>query len=182
MTKVYSLKGAALLLFAALAAACSVAAYLVANARADGRTLDGSFCSSATNPFCIEVDSDQGTAMGTMGGHGGELAIRPGTYWLTVDDNSTRHDFVLRSCPGEAVLCDQSQSTGAAPGGNEQALTTIQGEGTVTLKLNLKHGSYRLYCNAPVTGAAAGVTHESMGMYVDLMVGGVGQVDTSQMS
>jgi hypothetical protein len=177
MTKAYSTKGAAVFLLAALAVAGTIAAYLVANARADGRTLDGSFCQPPVPALCIQVASGQGTVAGAMGADQPShvLTLQPGTYWLTVDDTSTRHDFMLRSCPGEVVLCDQTQSTGAAPAGNELQLTTIPGEGSVTVKINLKHGTYRLYCNAPL-GVDSPTNHEAMGMYVDLEVGGVGQV------
>jgi hypothetical protein len=37
-----------------------------------------------------------------------------------------------------------------------------------TLKINLEHGTYRLFCDVP--------SHEAAGMYIDFEVGGVGQV------
>ncbi len=174
MTNLYSAKRVGVLVFAALIVAAGIAAYLVQNAKAAGRTLDATFC----NGLCIQVNSQNGMGQGQMGSDSNRtLTLNPGNYTLTVDDTSLGHDFVLRSCPGEAVLCDQSQSTSD----NDEALTTVAGEGTVTIQLHLTHGTYRLYCNAPLRAPAVG-THESMGMYVDLIVGGVGQVDTSQMS
>ena len=49
--------------------------------------------------------------------------------------------------------------------------------GTVTVKIHLVHGTYRLFCDAPVAGHP-GQTHETFfHMYTDFAVGGVGQVD-----
>ena len=46
--------------------------------------------------------------------------------------------------------------------------------GTVTVKIHLVHGTYRLLCDGPVP---SGGTHETMfNMYTDFAVGGVGQV------
>lgn len=40
-----------------------------------------------------------------------------------------------------------------------------------TLKIELKPGTYRLFCDA-----VKPVVHENAGMYIDIQVGGVGQV------
>jgi hypothetical protein len=40
-----------------------------------------------------------------------------------------------------------------------------------TVKINLEHGWYRLFCDA-----TSPVVHEPRGMYVDIEVGGKGQV------
>ena len=166
--KGHSVKGGAGLLFAALLAVGSIATYLIANASADGRTLDATFCTG----LCIQVQSQNGQATGTMDADQNRvLTLRPGTYWLTVTDGSNGHNFGLRSCAGMAILCDPNS------GGDPQILTPVNNGATPapvvtkTVKLNLSQGTYRLYCGVG--------THETMGMYVDLVVGGVGQVDAS---
>ena len=168
MTKALSVKGGGGVLLAALMAVGAIATYLIGNASADGRTLDASFCSG----FCIGVASQNGQATGTMGSDQNKvLTLRPGTYWLTVTDGNNFHNFALRSCAGMAILCDPKS------GGDAELLTQINNGATPapvitkTIKLNLSQGTYRLYCS---TG-----THETMGMYVDLVVGGVGQIDAS---
>jgi hypothetical protein len=175
MTNLYSAKRLGVLVFAALAVAAGIAAYLVQNAKADGRTLDATFCASA-GTICMQVASDDGTATGEMGDNSNSvLSLRPGVYWLTVTDTSNGHDFVLRSCPGEAVLCDwnsDGQSTPLTPLANSSPTQSPAVVITKTFKINLKHGTYRLYCDQ----VRNGVTHEMMGMAVDLLVGGVGQV------
>ncbi len=171
--KLHAVKGGAGVLFAALLAVGAIATYLIANASADGRTLDATFCSG----LCIQVASQNGQATGTMETDTNSvLTLRPGTYWLTVTDNSNFHDFELRSCAGMAILCDWNS------GGDEQVLTPISNGTTAviteTVKLNLSQGTYRLFCDALARGSTT-VTHEMMGMHVDLVVGGVGQVDGS---
>lgn len=146
-----------------LGAAGAVAAFTVEGASAEGRTLDGAFCAIANNHTCMTLSFD-GVAHGTP--NRDDFALRPGTYWLSVFDNSGQHDFVLRSCPGTDSPC-------TAGNGTTQQITTIgendSGTGLhVTVKLNLEHGTYRLYCDAPF--------HEAGGMYVDFAVGGAGQV------
>jgi hypothetical protein len=168
-------------LVAALVAVGAVTAFLVGTASAQGRTLTGQFgfdtsaasgqpyyhqCGPPMNPgFTISLTED------------GEpvTSLEPGTYWLTVTDNCKNHNFELRSCPGSDSPCDPSS------GGVEQELTPMNdpstangATGTVTVKIHLVHGTYRLFCDAPV---AAGGTHETVfGMYADVNVGGVGQV------
>ncbi len=133
---------------------------------ADARTIDGTFCTG----LCIHVTTSDGQTAQSPNG----LTLRPGTYWLTVTDTTRFHDFVLRSCPGTTSPCDQNSN------GDESQLTTIS-EGSTTApvvesrKINLQHGTYRLFCNAPM-GSMPGMDHEAMGMYVDFSVGGVGQV------
>jgi hypothetical protein len=134
-------------LLAALFAAGPVAAV-----SAEGRQLTGSFC---TNPqalpkpgACISLSYRDETAMGYTGSPDRVLTIRPGTYWLTVNDNSAAHNFSLRS-----------------PGGREQAITGIADTpGWVTVKVHLTHGTYVLFCAAD--------DHEQDGMYVDIQVRG----------
>lgn len=179
MEKFKSFKGGAALVLAAVAAAGAVAAYVVATASADGRALDASFCSTVTPPstfpLCMQVASPDGTAQGFMGGSDATdvLTLRPGTYWLTVTDNSNGHNFELRSCPGAAVLCDENSGGDVdllTPVVNPAATPTI----TDTEKILLKQGTYRIFCNAQRNLTSP--THEQMGMFVDLVVGGVGQV------
>ena len=163
-------------LVVALATASTIAAVAAAVAMAasrdavvvpaDARTIDGTFCTG----LCIHVTAFDGQTTQSPNG----LSLRPGTYWLTVTDTSRFHDFVLRSCPGSTSSCDQSSN------GDELQLTTISEGSTAapvveTRKINLQHGTYRLFCNAPM-GSMPGMDHEAMGMHVDFTVGGVGQV------
>ena len=151
---------------AAVAAAVAMAASSDVVVPADARTIDGTFCTG----LCIHVTTSDGQTAQSPDG----LDLRPGTYWLTVTDTSRFHDFMLRSCPGSTSPCDQSSN------GDESQLTTVSEGSTTapvvkTLKINLQHGTYRLFCNA-TSPTMPGMTHESMGMYVDFSVGGVGQV------
>ncbi len=165
-------------LLAALATIGAIAAYSVATASGEGRTLVGQFgfdtaaasglsyyhqCAPMNAGFTISLTED-GNPVTTL---------QPGTYWLTVTDNCTNHNFELRSCPGADSPCDPSS------GGVEQEITSLSGApGTVTVKLHLVHGTYRLFCDAPVKGDPNPLdTHETIfGMYTDFTVGGVGQV------
>ncbi len=177
MTKRKSRRGSLAVLLAALVVLGTVAAYTAATASADGRTLQGNFCTLSVPPatpasshFCMSITWD-GATVGTATRTDPtqpDLALRPGTYWLTVTDDNNGHNFVLRSCPDSTSLCD------GASGGAEQEITPLNNGAapaptlTETLKLNLQHGTYRLFCAAP--------NHENRGMYVDIAVGGVGQV------
>ena len=169
-------------LVAALAVIAALAAYSVGTASAEGRTLVGQFgfdtaaasgtsyyqkCGPPMNPgFSISLTED-GSPVTTL---------RPGTYWLTVTDNCKNHNFELRSCPGSSTPCDPNS------GGVEQQITPMNdpstpsgATGTVTVKLHLVQGTYRLFCDAPVASVPGG-THETVfNMYVDFSVGGVGQ-------
>jgi hypothetical protein len=121
-----------------------------------GRQLVGEFC---TNPnaqpkpgACIALTYDGQTALGYTDSPNRVLALRPGTYWLSVNDESTAHNFSLEG-----------------PDGLDQDITGIAGTpGWVTVKIHLTHGSYTLFCDAD--------DHRADGMYVDIEVGGVGQV------
>src|SRR5437763_12323425 len=82
---------------AAITAIAAIAASTRAAATAHGRALVGNFCTTSTGSmFCMTL-TDDGVAYGTT--NRAELALRPGTYWITLDDNSPAHDFALRSCP-----------------------------------------------------------------------------------
>ena len=48
---------------------------------------------------------------------------------------------------------------------------TAANEIVTTVKIDLKHGTYRLFCDA-----LKPVVHEDAGMYIDIEVGGEGQV------
>jgi hypothetical protein len=166
-------------LLAALAAVGAIAAYAVGTASAQGRTLTGQFgfdvatgtsyyqhCGPPANPGFTILLTEDGQPVSSL---------RPGTYWLTVTDNCKNHNFELRSCPGSDSPCDPGS------GGVEQEITPVNdpntadgATGTVTMKIHLVHGTYRLFCDAPV---ATGGTHETVfNMYADFAVGGVGQV------
>jgi hypothetical protein len=195
-----------------LLAALAVLAVTASPAAAHGRTIQGAFC-LGDHPFCISASVDGQAAVegyGTDGNGGichtppattnplggpqycvpsgtGLLRIRPGTYWITVDDPLNSHNFELRSCPGSTTACGPGQ-------GSEQMLTpvcnddpanpdvfkcsaaspypeTAANDIVATLKIVLKPGTYRLFCDA-----VKPVVHENAGMYIDIKVGGVGQV------
>jgi hypothetical protein len=117
----------------------------------------------------------------------GQLTITPGTYWITVDDPLNTHNFELRSCPGSTAPCgpDQGSELQLTPVCNDDpanpdvfkcsAANPFPENATTdfvrTVKLELKPGTYRLFCDAQKP-----VVHENAGMYVDIRVGGVGQV------
>jgi plastocyanin len=134
-------------------AIAATTAVLVANASADGRELVGAFC---TNPqalpkpgACISLSSGDQTAQGYTNSQERVLALRPGTYWLQVNDTSTAHNFSLES-----------------PDGSDQDLTQVaDAPGLVTTKIHLTPGTWVLFCDP----------HRPMGMYVTIDVGGVGQ-------
>lgn len=200
-----------LALLAALVAICAVAAHSVAPASAgQGRTIVGDFCLNQYL-FCIAAGLDGQTQVEGYGvdGNGGichappatigpppggpaycvpsdtgVLRIRPGTYWITVDDPLDSHNFELRSCRGSTAPCGPGQ-------GPDQELTpmcnddpakadvfkcgtnteTATNEIVRTVKIDLTPGTYRLFCDGQQP-----VVHESAGMYIDIYVGGVGQV------
>jgi hypothetical protein len=166
MTKARSLPRRTAIMLATFAILGAVAAvYSAATASADGRTLTGDFCTFQGSMFCMTVTWD-GVKYGTP--NRDSLALRPGTYWLTVNDNAGGHDFALRSCPGSTIPCDQLN-----PLGTSDEITTRPEMDTVTVKVHLTHGTYRLFCDV---GAGTPGAHEGRGMYVDFAVGGEGQV------
>jgi hypothetical protein len=120
----------------------------------DGRQLTGEFCTNAMampKPgACISLSYGGTTAQGYTDSIERTLTLRPGTYWLSVNDTSLTHNFALES-----------------PDGSDQDLTAVaEAPGWVTVKVDLSHGHYTLFCDP----------HRMMGMYVDIEVGGVGQV------
>lgn len=159
---------------AAFAAIGAVAAYLTMTASATGRALEGAFCTlpvppatNATSHLCMSVTWDDVT-YGTPN-PGASLSLRPGTYWITVNDNSVGHNFSLRSCPDSTSRC-----VAGTEGSTSEDITTIgDAPGEVTVKMNLEHGTYRLYCS---TGGSGANGHEARGMFADFAVGGKGQV------
>src|SRR5207342_673126 len=148
----------------------------VATASAQGRTLVGAFgfdtsAASGTSYYhqCGPPANAGFTIVLTEDGQP-VTSLRPGTHWLTATDNCTNHNFELRRCPVPASPCDQDS------GGTEQQITgePVETPGTVTVKIHLAHGTYRLFCDALTP---AGVSHEvAFNMYTDFEVGGVGQV------
>jgi plastocyanin len=146
---------AAVLLIAALVAVAVMAGRVaVGSAEGQGRQLVGGFC---TNPnalpkpgACMALSVGETTAQGYTASPDRVLTLRPGTYWLTVNDTSAVHNFSLED-----------------PNGVDDDLTGIRdAPGEVTVKVNLTHGTYTLFCDP----------HRMMGMYVVIEVGGVGQV------
>jgi hypothetical protein len=182
MKKRIALKRTVGVLLVTMATVGSVVAYSVATASADGRTLDASFCAAPLPHFCLQVN---GTAYynGSPDRVAGQpdLTLQPGTYWINVTDDSNFHNFALRSCPGNdsTALCDNGPANASAP---VQAFSPLNNanvtpdmncsnaDGTLTCsyKVLLTHGTYRLFCEAS--------GHEHLGMFVDIAVGGVGQV------
>jgi len=153
----------AILALSIVAAIGAVAAYFTMAASANGRGLEGAFCRTATgSTLCISLTWDGVTY--TRASEEG-LSLRPGTYWITVNDDSVFHNFSLRSCPDATDNC----APGSADATVDDLTTIPDAPGEVTVKMELKHGTYRLFC------ARAG--HEAGGMYVDFSVSGVGQVD-----
>ncbi|HVC76014.1 MAG TPA: hypothetical protein VND96_05790 [Candidatus Micrarchaeaceae archaeon] len=135
-----------------IAVMCAMAAI---PASADGRELTGQFCS---NPqalpkagACMSLSFDGQTATGYTNSPNRVLELRPGTYWLSVDDNSAAHNFALED-----------------PTGNVDVITQVADTpGWVSVKVNFMPGTWRLLC----------VPHDEFGMYVQIDVGGVGEVD-----
>lgn len=123
-------------------------------ASAEGRQLVGEFCSNShAKPkptACMSVSFDGQSAQGYTDSPNRAMELRPGTYWLTVNDNSPAHNFALED-----------------PSGSVQVITGVADTpGWVTVKVDFTHGTWRLLC----------VPHDEFGMYVDIEVGGVGQV------
>jgi len=119
-----------------------------------GRQATGAFCSNpqaTPKPgACISLSFDGQTAFGYTNSPDRVIALRPGTYWLTVNDTSSAHNFALED-----------------PSGSFQVITGVADTpGLVTVKVDLTHGTWRLLC----------VPHDEFGMFVDIEVGGVGQV------
>ena len=140
---------------------------------APGRELLGEFCNVPnTNPvnhLCMGISADGGQTY-YHGYDADHLTINPGTYWITVNDNNAFHNFELRGpFDSEADLFASvgTDGLGLSDGTGVPNELAFAG-GNVTTKVLLKHGWYRLYCDAP--------NHESGGMWVDFEVGGKGQV------
>ncbi len=143
-----------LLATVAVVAAVIAAQISTATSAADTPTLTGDFCTLNASMFCMTMTWN-GVAYGTP--NRDTLALKPGTYSLTVDDNSPAHDFALRSCPGSTSACDPSNPVGTAT-----VITTRAQIATVTTSIDLTPGTYRLYCDVG--------THEANGMFVDFTV------------
>jgi hypothetical protein len=124
-----------ILLLAACFSAVAVIVALGAPSPKVGRELHG----TVGPGFTISLDDQEGQPV---------TSLRPGTYWLTVDDFSAMHNFHI-----------------FGPGLNE-VVTSVPFVGTVTLKIHLRHGGYTFQCDP----------HPSS-MRGTFEVGGVGQVD-----
>jgi hypothetical protein len=119
-----------------------------------GRQLTGQFCTNSNampKPgACIQLAYDGQMAQGYTDSSDRVLTLRPGAYWLTVTDNAQVHNFSLEG-----------------PDGTDTDITGVAATpGAVTIKVNLSSGTWVLFCEP----------HRDMGMYVDLVVGGVGEV------
>jgi hypothetical protein len=175
-----SLRASLTALLATLAVVGTIVGYTAATASADGRTLDASFCGNGLPHLCFVVNGTAYDAATHVAGQP-DLTLRPGTYWITLTDDNNFHNFAVRTCAGNDVtaLCDDSAANADAPvlvlsplnNANVTADMNCSGApGTLTCayKFVSTHGTYRLICQQ--TG------HERGGMYVDIAVGGVGQV------
>ena len=131
------------------AAAIISARSAVADTSNNGRDLVGAFCGG----LCISLSFDEAT---TSNNAPTDFDLRPGTYWLTVNDTNNFHNFALRYPDGTVETFTDVGGPNGAPG-------------VVRVKLELREGSYRLLCTAP--------NHENLGMFVDFEVGGVGQLE-----
>lgn len=119
---------------AAIIAAGAIATGMGSAASKDGRQLEGTVGPGFT--ITLKMDGDQVTS------------LRPGVYWLTVNDLSNRHNFHIFG-PGL-----------------DDVVTTVPEVGTDTVKINLEHGTYTFQCDP----------HATVGMRGTFDVGGVGQV------
>src|ERR1051325_3488355 len=104
---------------AALVVAGAVAVTPATPAAKDGRQLDG----TVGPGFTITVTRDGQPV----------TSLRPGTYWLTVQDLSSLHNFHIFG-PGL-----------------DDVVTTVPETGTVTVKILLKHGEYTFQCDPHAT-------------------------------
>lgn len=119
------------------------------------RQLVGEFCSNpAALPkpgACMSLSYQGQTAVGYTGSTTRLLTLRPGTYWLSVNDTSTAHNFALES-----------------PDGTDTDLTGVtDAPGWVSVKVDLTPGTWVLFCSAD--------DHRGDGMFVDIQVGGAAQ-------
>ncbi len=153
-------------LFVTIAAVGVSVAFLASSSSAQDNTINGTFCMPTMVMFCMQATFDGQTAEGYTN-HEAALSLDPGTYSLTVDDDSTAHDFAIRSCPGSTSPCT------AGPNAPARELTSMPfNGGEVTVSLPLTAGTYRLFCDVGNGGnfALTGF-HEKQGMFVDIVVG-----------
>jgi len=164
MKKGNSLKRLVVTSLVTLAVIGAIVAYVASAASGQDGTIDGTFCMPTMVMFCMQATFDGQTAEGYTG-HPAALTLSPGTYSLTVHDDSTGHDFALRSCPGSTPACVAGVNVPV------QELTTKTGEGDVTITVALKAGTYRLFCDVGNNGdfTTTGF-HEAHGMFVDIVV------------
>jgi hypothetical protein len=130
-------------------AAAAVAFACVGTASAGVPQLVGVFCSNPNampKPgACIQLSYRNQTAQGYTGSPDRVLTVRPGFYFLSVDDNATAHNYELE-----------------APFGFDWVLTGVEATpGWRTFPVLLTPGTWVLFCQP----------HRAMGMYVDINVG-----------
>jgi hypothetical protein len=104
MSKGNTLKRLISVLFVTIAAVGVSVEYLASSSSAQGNTINGTFCMPTMVMFCMQATFDGQTAEGYTK-HEAALSLNPGTYSLTVHDDSTAHDFAFRSCPGSTSAC-----------------------------------------------------------------------------
>ena len=93
----------------------------------DGRQLNAEFGSASCGPASglpIKLSEDDQAV----------TSLRPGIYWITLNDSCSSHNFVLNDA--QVSNGDGDVLTGPVP----------STPGIVYLKLQLNHGTYRLYC------------------------------------
>ena len=87
MTRVSSPRGRGAVLLGMIAVLGLTTVYVVATASADGRALTGDYCTTPTGGTrCMQITWD-GVAYGTN--NRDDLTLRPGEYWLTVNDTGS---------------------------------------------------------------------------------------------
>jgi hypothetical protein len=166
MSKGNNLKRLLSVLFVTVAAVGVSVAFLASSSSAQNNTINGAFCMPTMVMFCMQATFDGQTAEGYTN-HEAALSLSPGTYSLTVNDDSAAHDFAFRSCPGSTSPCVAGANVAA-----EELTSMPFAGGEMTFSLPLTSGTYRLFCDVGNRGnfAATGF-HEAQGMFVDIVVG-----------
>ncbi|MGH2936008.1 MAG: hypothetical protein ACRDL2_16050 [Gaiellaceae bacterium] len=134
--------------------------------RATSMIVRRSAMSSETNEWRATLGPPPGGPAYCVPSGTGLLTIRPGTYWVTVNDPLDSHNFELRSCPGSTAPCGPGQ-------GVEQQLTPVCNDDLANSDV-FKCGTNTETAANDIVKTV--VVHEAAGMYVDIEVGGVGQV------
>jgi hypothetical protein len=126
--------------------------------QAVGHALFGQMC-QANSGLCMTLNYG-GVLYGTT--NRADLQLAKGTYFFSFDDDSAGHDFVLRSCVHATAPCTAGMGP-VTPLTNLPDRTFV---GNVSVTLNLRPGTYRIFCDV------GNGFHENHGMYVDFEVYG----------